>query len=161
MSDAALPPYRYGIDPGPHPTRDPRGHSFGRAEPGDDDLAIDRGIALFDHGFFWEAHEAFEGPWRRCAIGTPERALLQAAIQAAAAWLKRAIAADAAADRLAGRARAHLRAAQEGPIERLGGLRAECIGAVLDALATGAPRPPSLGAADEDERQRERGAESD
>jgi len=53
-------------------------------EPGD---AARRGVALYNAGRFWEAHEALETVWRRSA--PPERALWQGLIQAAAAMLHR------------------------------------------------------------------------
>jgi uncharacterized protein len=49
--------------------------------------AIRRGVALYNAGRFWEAHEALETVWRRSA--PPERALWQGLIQAAAAMLHR------------------------------------------------------------------------
>jgi len=47
----------------------------------DDELA--RGAALFDGGAYWEAHEAWEGPWR-----SERRAWQQGLIQVAAAFHK-------------------------------------------------------------------------
>jgi hypothetical protein len=47
----------------------------------DDDFA--RGATLFDTGAYWEAHEAWEGPWRR-----ERRAWQQGLIQVAAAFHK-------------------------------------------------------------------------
>lgn len=44
---------------------------------------IARGVALFDAGRYWEAHEAWEGPWRE-ATGS-KKALLQGLILWAAA----------------------------------------------------------------------------
>ncbi len=110
-----LPPYRFGIDPGPHPTRHPDGHSFGRAERLDDRAAFERGVRLFDHGYYWEAHEAWEGAWRRAATDAPERDLWQALILIAAAALKRARGEPAAVERLARKARERIaRAEREG-----------------------------------------------
>jgi hypothetical protein len=47
----------------------------------DDDFV--RGAALFEAGAYWEAHEAWEGPWRR-----ERRAWQQGLIQVAAAFHK-------------------------------------------------------------------------
>ncbi len=69
----AFPPYAYITGRAPHPRRDPRGHSFGAPEPPPapfdparwrecDDYLF--GIDLFNHGYYWEAHEAWEGLWR-------------------------------------------------------------------------------------------------
>ena len=56
----------------------------GAADPA---AAVQRGVALYNAGRFWEAHEALEIVWRRSA--PPERALWQGLIQAAAAMLHR------------------------------------------------------------------------
>jgi predicted metal-dependent hydrolase len=49
------------------------------------------GMALFEAGFYWEAHEIWEPVWMNCAPNSPERHLLQALIQYANAALKRAM----------------------------------------------------------------------
>jgi hypothetical protein len=55
------------------------------------------GVDLFNHGFPWEAHEAWEPLWFTAPRERPERALLQGLIHAAAAVVKaRAGANDAA-----------------------------------------------------------------
>ncbi len=66
-----------------------------------DALALDddfrHGVDLFNHGFPWEAHEAWEPLWFAAPRARPERALLQGLIHAAAAVVKaRAGAIDAA-----------------------------------------------------------------
>ena len=48
---------------------------------------VRRGVALYNAGRFWEAHEAVEIVWRQSA--PPERSLWQGLIQAAAAMLHR------------------------------------------------------------------------
>jgi hypothetical protein len=61
----------------------------------DDDFR--HGVDLFNHGFPWEAHEAWEPLWFAAPRDRPERALLQGLIHAAAAAVKaRAGALDAA-----------------------------------------------------------------
>jgi len=110
-----LPPYSYV--PGhehPHPVTDPRGHSFrhdnrsgaiapmsgdqlsghvgvgyrGRAEV----LAADpqwlHAIDLFNAGFYWEAHEAWERFWNDLGRTTPEARFVQGLIHLAAACVK-------------------------------------------------------------------------
>lgn len=52
-----------------------------------DQRAFEEGVALFDGGQWWEAHEAWEQPWMT-ATG-PDRAFLQALILLAAALHKR------------------------------------------------------------------------
>ena len=118
-SRATFPPYRYV--PGgenPHPTRSPCGHSYGRTHA---PAAVDEGswprcapylfaIDLFNHGYYWEAHEALEAIWlgvgRNTAVGTFARAL----IQAAAALLKHSMGERDSAKRLSSTAAAKLRA---------------------------------------------------
>lgn len=46
------------------------------------------GVDLFNHGFPWEAHEAWEPLWFTAPRERPERALLQGLIHAAAAIIK-------------------------------------------------------------------------
>lgn len=46
-------------------------------------MSMSRGVALFDAGRYWDAHEAWEASWR-AAVG-PEKALLQSLILWAAA----------------------------------------------------------------------------
>jgi uncharacterized protein len=46
------------------------------------------GVDLYNHGYLWEAHEAWEGLWH---VSKPDRVqalFLQGLIQTAAAWLK-------------------------------------------------------------------------
>ena len=97
LPDEPLPPYAYLPGRNPHPIRDPSGHSYGkppeRAESFDgatwrQSKAYLRGIDLFNHGFFWEAHEFWEGPWKASAVGSPTRLLLEGLIRLAAARLK-------------------------------------------------------------------------
>lgn len=67
-----LPPYTYIPGVTPHPINDPQGHSFGVTHP---ECApptwqalptcelFQRGLQLFNAGYYWEAHEAWEGVW--------------------------------------------------------------------------------------------------
>ncbi|MBK1699056.1 DUF309 domain-containing protein [Rhodovibrio salinarum] len=99
----ALPPYAYlpYRDPAgrhPHPVRDPGGHVRNGAPgpevtgPPDPDAwrstpAFLWGIDLFNAGYAWEAHEAWEDLWR--AADRPEAAeLLHGLIKLAAAGVK-------------------------------------------------------------------------
>ena len=92
-----LPPYAYLPGRHPHPIRDPGGHSYG-SEP-DEAEAPDPtrwrecgdylyGIDLFNHGFYWEAHEAWEGLWHACGRRGVTANYLQALINFAAAGFK-------------------------------------------------------------------------
>lgn len=60
-----LPPYTYIPGRTPHPVSDPRGHSYRMPEETSLSLEqmIARGSFLFEHGFYWEAHEAWEQAW--------------------------------------------------------------------------------------------------
>jgi len=58
-----------------------------RPEPEDAAEALRRGVALYNAGRFWQAHEALEVVWRQSV--PPERPLWQGLIQAAAAMLHR------------------------------------------------------------------------
>jgi len=82
----------------PHPRRDPAGHSFGKEEeylPGfsTEDWRNCQpylyGIDLFNHGYWWEAHEAWETLWFAAGQQTETGHFIQGLIQAAAAQLKR------------------------------------------------------------------------
>lgn len=50
--------------------------------------ALRRGLDLFNHGYFWEAHEAWEEPWQGLDRNTAEALHLQGLIRLAAAALK-------------------------------------------------------------------------
>jgi hypothetical protein len=95
----ARPFPRYAFLPGrdPHPTRDARGHSFGAAERDVGYLPPERwreneeylfGVDLYNHGFLWEAHEAWESLWHRAKHDPEQAELLQGLIQCSAASLK-------------------------------------------------------------------------
>jgi uncharacterized protein len=62
------------------------------------------GVDLYNAGFFWEAHEAWEGVWRVAAQEPDQHRFLQALIQCTAACLKARMGNLDAAHRLAGRA---------------------------------------------------------
>jgi predicted metal-dependent hydrolase len=77
----------------PHPHADPAGHRFGRDLPPAEPLAANKwasshryllGIDLFNHGYYWEAHEAWEAVWnangRRGAVATFLKCLIQLAV---------------------------------------------------------------------------------
>jgi hypothetical protein len=59
------------------------------------------GIDLFNHRYWWEAHEVFEEFWRAAGRGTPLGDFLQGLIQVAAALVKDAVGSKAAAKSLA------------------------------------------------------------
>jgi len=119
LPERPLPPYAFL--PGgahPHPIRDPHGHAHGRA-PAPPETAFVWGVDLYNHGFYWEAHEVWEGRWRAEGSGA-QAAFLQGLIQCAAACLKLRGGKWAAAQRLASRAMGHLEQASEGGAASLG-----------------------------------------
>jgi hypothetical protein len=96
--DLPLPPYAFiPGGPFPHPRSDPRGHSHGAEyrppeAPDLDDwqscLPYLYGIDLFNHGYYWEAHEAWEGLWHACGRCGRTAAFLKGLIKLAAAGVK-------------------------------------------------------------------------
>jgi hypothetical protein len=94
--DPAFPETAYVPGETPHPGRHeadgstwpPQGEPMtGRAL----NLALCHGVDLFNHGYFWEAHEAWEEPWQVERRGSPHRLYLQGLIRLAAAALKHRI----------------------------------------------------------------------
>ncbi len=96
--EIALPPYAYIPGTGlPHPTSDPRGHSFGKAhtvvaEPLPQDWTTCKpylyGIDLFNYGYYWEAHESWESIWKVCQREGTAARFLKGLIKLAAAGVK-------------------------------------------------------------------------
>jgi uncharacterized protein len=75
LPDEPLPPYAYVPGRFPHPFSDPAGHSYQRSVPKldapdpirwRDCRAFLHGLDLFNHGYYWEAHEAWEALWHAC-----------------------------------------------------------------------------------------------
>jgi hypothetical protein len=100
VPDRPFPAYAYIPGRTPHPTRDPGGHSYGETlegserpdppEPENWRACRDYlyGMDLFNHGFYWEAHEAWEGLWVACGRRGATATYLQALINLAAAGFK-------------------------------------------------------------------------
>lgn len=109
-----LPPYAYV--PG-RTERHPEGHWDGvraTVTPGMDAHALatsdafTAGMAFFEAGFYWEAHELWEAVWMACPPNSAEYRLVQALIQLANAELKLVMDQPRAAARLCGIAEDHL-----------------------------------------------------
>lgn len=93
----ALPPYTYVPGHTPHPTSDPRGHAFGIVpslvtdfdpqQPEQSERWRDA-VALFDAGYYWEAHEAWESLWHCAGRHGPVADCLKGLIKWAAAGVK-------------------------------------------------------------------------
>ena len=96
-SSHPFPSYRFVPGQTPHPRRTPPAHSSGRPAPNPTTFLPDRwqsseayryGIDLYNHGYWWESHEVFEGLWHCAGRHTELGNFLQALIQLAAANLK-------------------------------------------------------------------------
>ena len=95
-----FPPYRFLPGRDPHPTANPQGHSY--VPPGHHEAPVGwkppeewrtcqeylYGCDLHNHGYWWEAHEAWEGLWRVCPRDSVQKRFLQGLIQVAACHLK-------------------------------------------------------------------------
>jgi hypothetical protein len=98
LPDEPFPPYAFV--PGgrfPHPFSDPagRGYNAPREHPAVPDpdnwgasWAFLRGVDLFNHGYYWEAHEAWEGLWHACGRRGVVADFIKGLIQLAAAGVK-------------------------------------------------------------------------
>jgi hypothetical protein len=96
-TDRPFPSYRFVPGKAPHPTRDQDGHSYNkppvRLAPFDpeDWYTCEEylyGIDLFNHGYWWEAHEALEAVWAAAGRRTETGLFIKGLIQIAAAHLK-------------------------------------------------------------------------
>lgn len=80
----------------PHPIREPDGHSFG--ETGDAPIDVEDlesviaahhwAMDLFNSGYYWEAHEAWEAIWHAFGRGGAEADFVKGLIKLAAAGVK-------------------------------------------------------------------------
>ena len=92
-----LPPYSYVPGHEPHPLRDPAGHLFDHKGPEVVPLVPDQwenstaylwGIDLFNHGYYWESHEAWEALWHNAGRHGTTADFLKGLIKLAAAGVK-------------------------------------------------------------------------
>jgi hypothetical protein len=95
-----FPPYRFRPGRHPHPTANPQGHSylppgaahpevrFRTAEQWRDSEDYLYGCDLYNHAYWWEAHEAWEGLWQLTDKRGFQGQFLQTVIQVSAAHLK-------------------------------------------------------------------------
>lgn len=97
LPDEPLPAYAFVPGRFPHPVSDPAGHSHGQTpaavvalDPADwaANRAYLRGFDLFNHGYYWEAHEAWEALWHAAGRRGPVGLFLQGLIRLAAAGVK-------------------------------------------------------------------------
>jgi uncharacterized protein len=99
-SEPRLPSYTYVPGgPWPHPNRAKEAHADRDLEPGfseattlSGDVAGSpmflRGVELFDAGYYWEAHEAWEVLWHAVGHRGPTADILKGLIKLAAAGIK-------------------------------------------------------------------------
>jgi len=98
LPERAFPPYAFLPGRDPHPTQDPRGHSYSEVEgSGSAHLPTSEwrenpdylfGCDLYNAGYLWEAHEAWENIWHPSKHDAVQADFLQGLIQCAAASLK-------------------------------------------------------------------------
>lgn len=97
-TNLVFPPYRYVPGKEPHPVRDPGGHSYNKLPETLDNFTPEQwqscepylyGIDLFNHGYWWEAHEALEVVWVAAGRNTETGLFVQGLIQISVAHLKR------------------------------------------------------------------------
>jgi len=92
-----LPAYSYVSGLSPHPVSDPRGHSYraahSKVEPLDESSYTTNAnylyaIDLFNHGYYWEAHEEWERLWHAAGRNGSTADFLKGLIKLAAAGVK-------------------------------------------------------------------------
>jgi predicted metal-dependent hydrolase len=92
-----LPPYSYVPGKFPHPIRADCGHSFGHSEPPSPQPTDDNwqtcepylwGFDLFNHGYYWEAHETWEAVWHALGRTGTRGEFVKGLIKLAAAGVK-------------------------------------------------------------------------
>jgi hypothetical protein len=97
VAEREFPPYAYVPGCAPHPVTDPAGHSYGRSivcqtapDPCDWRQCTEylSGIDLFNHGYYWEAHEVWEAVWVAGGRRGPTADFLKGLIKLAAAGVK-------------------------------------------------------------------------
>jgi predicted metal-dependent hydrolase len=97
LPDEPLPSYTYVPGRFPHPTADPAGHSFGiepvvppMVEPAQwqECRPYLHGIDLFNGGYYWESHVAWESLWLACGRKGVVADFLKGLIKLAATGVK-------------------------------------------------------------------------
>ena len=148
VPDEQFPPYAFVPGRTPHPVSDPRGHSYRRTEAGPnaqtarEPLASRRylyGIDLFNHGYYWEAHEVWEELWNEQGRRGPRADFLKGLIKLAAAGVKARQEMREGVVRHAVRARELFQSTAEAPAVAAFSLRLERL---IDAAARIASDPP-------------------
>ena len=151
LPDRQFPSYAYLPGKRPHPVRDPAGHSYANDHGPSVEAAQNPdlflwGIDLFNHGYYWEAHEAWETLWRSAESGAPRRLFFKGLILLSAAGLKIREGKHAAAARHAKRAAALLRGLADGPdllFETALGMPLAALAQNAEAASARAPGSPA------------------
>ena len=149
-----LPPYTYVTGHFPHPTRDRQGHSYQVAPAAQsfdparwhESETLLHAADLFNHGYYWEAHEAWESLWHACGRTGTAADFLKGLIKLAAAGVKAREGRTGGVRRHASRALElfrHTSAALPLEIKRYLGLSLDEVSAFAAALAGGEIVPVS------------------
>lgn len=121
-----LPPAPYRPGSGARPSQPEEGLAEELVVDGEESLRKHAdylwGIDLFNHGYYWEAHEAWEGLWRANRREPCIAAHLQGLIQCAAAMLKADMGQERGRARLLRKAEHHLLRAGERKPDRVAGI---------------------------------------
>ncbi len=98
LPERPFPAYAFLPGRDPHPTRDPRGHSYAEPEGAPHTWRSHEewrenqeylfGCDLYNAGYLWEAHEAWEDIWHPSKHDVIQADFLQGLIQCSAASLK-------------------------------------------------------------------------
>ncbi len=159
--DREFPSYSYVPGRYPHPISDPNGHSYKlndiskEREPSSLSLPTNLcsgwqelheylfGIDLFNHGFYWEAHETWEQLWIKFGRSGREADFLKALIKLAAAGVKARECRPVGVHRHACRARDLFRlvmgtATGNQPSVHMGGMNLQALCETADTIAANA-----------------------
>ena len=149
LPDLPLPAYCHLPGSTPHPLRHPYGHSYGQAVAPDgppltatnwaDNRLYLRATDLYNHGYWWEAHEWWEALWRQPGTSAESRLLLQALIQLAVALVKRRQRSDRGFRLLLDHAHGKLSRLQQSGLDDYAGV---CLGQLLDPMRSLAAAQP-------------------
>lgn len=148
LPNRPFPAYAYLPGRYPHPVRHPAGHSYGIEQPevsveaGLGSEAFLWGIDLFNHGYYWEAHEAWEALWQGAKADPQSRLLYKGLILLAASGVKIREGKQEAAKRHAARAAATLRQISEFSELTFAGARGMAISELAE-LATAVSKSPA------------------
>jgi uncharacterized protein len=128
-SGRPFPAYRFTPGRDPHPTANPAGHSYeppGTPPRHHEVVSPEKwrdcesylfACDLYNHAYWWEAHEEWEGIWKAFDKGTVPRRFLQGLIQVSACHLKLFLKHLDGVERLRASSRSHLQVALAGTSE--------------------------------------------